>query len=102
MTGARRGSQRSRQAPSRGDRSRNGNATVVGMADHRRAERAVPALKEGQVRCPMCRGAAALTKSGVLRSHRDVFGNPCLNRATGERVHLDVLPPVVFDEGDES
>ena len=86
--------------PSHGDRGGGNNHTVrmLGVAERRRREYPAPELKDGQVRCPVCRRGASPRRDGFLRSHRDQFGNPCLNHSTGERVHLDVLPPVVFDE----
>lgn len=42
-----------------------------------------PPLAEGQVRCPSCRNAARTTGYGCLRTHRDLFGDKCYNRAQG-------------------
>lgn len=62
-----------------------------------------PRLRDGQKRCPACRNGAHVVKSGSLARHRDLFGNPCWNRSTGEAtVSLLSLPPVVLGPTGES
>lgn len=89
---------RNRNHPGNRDRHEpsGGHAILVGRPDHdMRATAAPPTLREGQVRCPVCRNATSLTPRGYLRQHRDLFGDTCTNKATGERVPF-VAPPVVL------
>ena len=52
-----------------------------GSGLQRKSERAVPALRDGQVRCPVCRNGVTPTPRGFLRQHRDVYGQRCYNKA---------------------
>lgn len=81
-----------RKAPSKGDRhgSRGGKPVAVGG----RAAVAPPALKDGFVRCPVCRNAARITQSQRLRKHYDLFGDLCYNKAPEV-----VRPRLIRDEG---
>lgn len=42
-----------------------------------------PILTEGQVECPVCRRSQKPLANGLLRKHRDLFGHPCANKASG-------------------
>lgn len=45
---------------------------------------APPSLRDGQVRCPVCRNGSQVTDRGYLRRHKDLFGHTCYNVALPE------------------
>lgn len=65
-----------------------------------------PSLLDGQVRCPACRSGVAVTKSGALWRHHDLFGGYCGNVAApadGEPLEApDVVVPPPPREGREN
>ncbi len=73
-----------------------GNRSGVVLVNLIPGEAAPPDLKPGQVRCRVCRQATTLTTTGVYRSHRDLFGNPCGARSPQAIVKLDVVPDVIL------
>lgn len=48
-----------------------------------RTEVAAPALKHGQIRCPVCRKGVTPTPTRRLRAHNDLLGERCYNRLSG-------------------
>lgn len=54
-------------------------------------------VTEGRARC-ICGRSVLILPSGRLRKHRTPTGDDCTHQANyGPQVHLDELPPVVFD-----
>lgn len=43
-----------------------------------------PKIKDGKVRCEVCRNAVSITGRGYLRKHNDLFGHPCSNKRVPE------------------
>lgn len=89
-------SRRSRSAPGRRDRRRpSAGKPIVVSSPSLKSVATVPPppLKEGQVRCMVCRNATRTTPRGYLRKHTDLFGGPCFNRSTGEPTHV-AAPPI--------
>lgn len=90
-----------RTQPSRRDRHPASSAKPVGAGSLGRSSNKTavppPTLREGQVRCPVCRNGATVTSLGNLREHRDLFGYTCSNRRPADVViDLTDLPPVIL------
>ena len=78
------------KAPSQADRGGiHGQGHHVGVAHKRRRTKAPPELREGQVRCPVCRNGTRTTVYGYLRRHVDLFGLECYNKRPPEKVRGD-------------
>jgi hypothetical protein len=82
------------------DPTRHNNGTPVASGNPSRSNAvslAPPPLTEGKGRCPACRNAVTVLRTGTLRRHSDLFGNPCWNQHLTETpVRIGELPPVVI------
>lgn len=84
------------KAPSHGDRH-GSPGTPVGVGHRTRQEHPVPELTDGKVRCPVCRNAVTTTGPlGLLRKHKDVFGNQCYNKRPDGATSGVTAPPVTL------